>query len=120
MSSAECGPRDTTDEKPTALLAAQSSMDEVSDELDLHWAEVEEHITMAGLVQRELGHLPIVGEAVEFDGARITVLEVDGYRLERLRIEKLNGGVYSNGNGNGNGNGQQTESFARVGGGEGK
>ncbi len=58
-------------------------------------AEVEEHITMAGLVQRELGHLPIVGEAVEFDGARITVLEVDGYRLERLRIEKLNGGVYS-------------------------
>ena len=29
MSRAEWGPRETTEEKPTALLAAQSSMDEV-------------------------------------------------------------------------------------------
>jgi hypothetical protein len=58
---------------------------------------------------------------VEFDGARITVLEVDGYRLERLRVEKLNGAVNSTlSNGNGNGNGHHAENLARVGGGEGK
>jgi putative hemolysin len=103
------------------VVDGRLSIDEVSDKLDLHWDEAEEHITMAGLVQRELGHLPIVGEALEFDGARITVLEVDGYRLERLRIEKLNGAAGGPaGNGNGNGNGHHAESLARVGSDEGK
>jgi CBS domain containing-hemolysin-like protein len=103
------------------VVDGRLSIDEVSDKLDLHWDEEDEHITLAGLVQRELGHLPIVGEAVEFDGARITVLEVDGYRLERLRIEKLNGAANAHAtNGNGNGNGNHAENLARVGGGEGK
>jgi CBS domain containing-hemolysin-like protein len=80
------------------------SIDDASDELDLRWAEADEHITVAGLVQRELGHLPIVGESVEFEGAQITVLEIDGFRLERVRIEKLNGkahGAFANGNDDG-------------------
>lgn len=102
------------------LVDARLSMDEVSDELGLHWAEVAEHITLAGLVQRELGHLPIVGESLEYDGAQLTVLEIDGHRLERLRIEKLPGkshGIF----GNGNGNGPQAESLVRApGGAEGK
>lgn len=84
------------------VVDGRMSIDEVSDELDLHWVEAEEHITLAGLVQRELGHLPIVGESVAFAGAQITVLEVDGYRLERLRIEKVNGkGAAGLGNSNG-------------------
>jgi magnesium and cobalt exporter, CNNM family len=118
---------ETTDPEIVAIsdyefvVDGRLSIDEVSDKLDLHWDEAEEHITMAGLVQRELGHLPIVGEALEFDGARITVLEVDGYRLERLRIEKLNGAAGGPaGNGNGNGNGHHAESLARVGSDEGK
>jgi CBS domain containing-hemolysin-like protein len=118
---------ETTDPEIVALsdhefiVEGRLSVDEVSDELELHWAETEEHITLAGLVQRELGHLPIVGESVEFDGALITVLKVDGYRLERLRIEKLNGKSGSLlSNGNGNGNGHQSENLARVGGSEGK
>ncbi len=100
------------------LVDARLSMDEVSDELDLHWVEAAEHITLAGLVQRELGHLPIVGESLEYDGAQLTVLEIDGHRLERLRIEKLPGkshGIF--GNGNGNGGGHQTESLVRASGG---
>jgi CBS domain containing-hemolysin-like protein len=103
------------------LVDGRVSIDDVSDELGLHWAEEDEDITLAGLVQRELGHLPIIGESVDFDGARITVLEVDGYRLERLRVEKLNGpddSLFANGNGNGNGH--SSENLARVGGGEGK
>ena len=84
------------------VVDGRVSIDDVSDELDLRWAEAEEHITLAGLVQRELGHLPIVGESVEYDGAQITVLEIDGYRLAHLRVEKLDGrghGPLGNGNG---------------------
>ena len=68
----------------------RSGAEEVSDLLDLDWIE-EEHNTIGGLVQRELGRLPAEGEEVEFGGARITVLAVEGYRIKRLRVEKLGG-----------------------------
>lgn len=84
------------------LVDARISAEEVSDWLDLRWTEEEEHITLAGLVQRELGRLPEAGEVLDFGGAHITVLEVDGNRLERLRVEKV---IRPNGNGNGHADG---------------
>ena len=82
------------------LVSARISAEEVSDRLDLRWTEDEEHPTLGGLVQRELGRLPEAGEAVDIDGAHITVLSVEGHRLKRLRVEKL-GRADLNGNGNG-------------------
>jgi len=70
------------------LVSARISAEEVSDRLDLHWTEDEEHPTLSGLIQRELGRLPEEGEAVDIDGAHITVLSVEGHRLKRLRVEK--------------------------------
>lgn len=98
------------------VVAGRLSTDDVSDKLDLHWAEGEEHLTLAGLVQRELGHLPVADESLDYDGARITVLEVDGHRLERLRIEKLNGRALPS---LPNGNGGYADGLARAAG-EGK
>lgn len=73
----------------TVLVDGRISADEVSDRLDLHWTEEEEHITLSGLVQRELEHLPDEGEELEYGGVRITVLSITGHRLKRLRVEKL-------------------------------
>ena len=42
--------------------------------------------TAAGYVLRALGHLPAVGETVEVAGVRLTVLALDGRRIERLRV----------------------------------
>ena len=42
--------------------------------------------TVAGYVQASLGHIPQVGETVEFDGHRITVTETDGRRVARLLV----------------------------------
>jgi putative hemolysin len=42
--------------------------------------------TLAGLVFHELGRRPNPGDAVELDGVRLTVGEVDGNRITRLRI----------------------------------
>jgi len=75
------------------LVDARIGASEVSDRLHLYWEkdweEDEEHATLGGLIQRELGRLPKAGEQVEIDGAQITVLAVEGHRLKRLRVEKL-------------------------------
>ena len=44
--------------------------------------------TLAGLVFDELGSAPPQpGDAVDYDGLRFTVVEVDGQRIERLEVE---------------------------------
>lgn len=45
--------------------------------------------TVAGYVVAVLGHLPRVGEAVEANGHRLTVTELDGHRVARVRVRAL-------------------------------
>lgn len=45
--------------------------------------------TVAGLVINQLGHLPTVGEHIEFRGLRFEVLEADERRVSRVKIERL-------------------------------
>jgi putative hemolysin len=42
--------------------------------------------TVAGFVINRLGHLPQPDESVDIGGSRITVLELDGRRIARLRV----------------------------------
>jgi putative hemolysin len=43
--------------------------------------------TVAGFVLAELGRLPEVGDTIEVEGRRITVLELDGRRIARLLVD---------------------------------
>jgi putative hemolysin len=45
--------------------------------------------TAAGFVMAALGKLPAVGDRVDYAGHRLEVLEVDGRRVARLRVEPL-------------------------------
>ena len=45
--------------------------------------------TLAGFVMAKLGHVPRAGEAVEADGHRLTVTELDGRRIARVRIDPV-------------------------------
>jgi magnesium and cobalt exporter, CNNM family len=45
--------------------------------------------TLAGFVMSQLGKIPRAGERFEFDGRRYTVLQMDGHRIVRIKIEKL-------------------------------
>jgi putative hemolysin len=36
-----------------------------------------------------LGRLPVVGDAVEWDGWRFEVVELDGRRVDKLRVERV-------------------------------
>ena len=45
--------------------------------------------TLAGFLLFRLGKIPSVGETVECEGRRYTVLEMDRNRIARVKIEKL-------------------------------
>jgi putative hemolysin len=45
--------------------------------------------TLAGYVMATLGHVPRLGEAVEADGHRLEVSELDGRRVARVRVTPL-------------------------------
>lgn len=47
--------------------------------------------TVAGYVVQQLGHVPVVGEAAVWDNFRLTVTEVDGRRIARVRVHKAGG-----------------------------
>jgi putative hemolysin len=44
--------------------------------------------TVGGFVAAELGRIPMVGDEVETDDARMTVTEMDGRRVSRVRVVK--------------------------------
>jgi CBS domain containing-hemolysin-like protein len=46
--------------------------------------------TLAGFLLYRLGHIPQVGEAVDYDGRRYTIAEMSGRRIARVNIETLN------------------------------
>ena len=45
--------------------------------------------TLAGFMLAQLGHIPQPGESIEFEGRRLTVVEMDARRIARIRVETL-------------------------------
>lgn len=45
--------------------------------------------TLAGFLLVRLAHLPSVGESTTFDGRRYTVVEMDGRRIAKIRVEPV-------------------------------
>jgi magnesium and cobalt exporter, CNNM family len=45
--------------------------------------------TLAGFLLVQFGHIPENGESVVYDGRRLTVLEMDGRRISRVRVEPV-------------------------------
>ena len=43
--------------------------------------------TLAGFVMAQLGRIPKGGESVEYQGRRYTVLNMEGHRIARIKIE---------------------------------
>jgi CBS domain containing-hemolysin-like protein len=45
--------------------------------------------TLAGFVLIRLGHIPKVGESVDYDGRRLTVVEMENRRIAKIRVEPV-------------------------------
>jgi putative hemolysin len=67
-------------------IAGTFTIDDFNEEFGTS-LEREDFNTMAGLVFGALGRQPAVGDAVEADGLRLTVLATEGSRILRLEVE---------------------------------
>jgi CBS domain containing-hemolysin-like protein len=45
--------------------------------------------TLAGFILMRLGHIPKNGETVDFEDRRLTVVEMDGRRISKIRVEPI-------------------------------
>jgi magnesium and cobalt exporter, CNNM family len=61
------------------------NLDDFAEHTGLHLPEGP-YETVAGYVLAALGHLPVVGDTVVVDGRDLTVAELDGRRIARLRV----------------------------------
>jgi CBS domain containing-hemolysin-like protein len=66
-------------------------VDEINERLGLSLPEDADYDTIGGFVFSELGHIPVAGEELVWQNARITVLEATHRRIERVRIEVIEG-----------------------------
>ncbi len=69
------------------LVSGQSHVEDVAKALDLAW-ERGGFDTLAGLVMARLGHVPKPQESVLVEGARLTVLRMEGTRIVQVRVER--------------------------------
>ena len=71
-----------------ARVSGSLTIDDANDLLDVHLPEGE-FDTVSGLLLSKLGRIAVVGDTAECDGARLTVERVQGRRIMRIRIEKI-------------------------------
>ncbi len=66
-------------------------VDEINERLGLDLPEDGDFDTIAGYIFTELGHVPVVGEELIRQNVRFTVIEATRRRIERVKIEILDG-----------------------------
>lgn len=82
------GPADLVEQAPGVWLASgQAHVEDVASALGLSW-ERDGFDTLAGLVMARLGRIPRPQDAAEVEGARLTVLKMEGARIVQVRVER--------------------------------
>lgn len=69
-------------------VSGQTHVEDLEKRLEVEW-EREGFDTVAGLIMSRLGHVPVVHESIDVEGARLTVLEMDGPRILVVKVERL-------------------------------
>lgn len=85
----------------TCEVDARVYVDDLNDELDTNLPEDEDYDTIGGFVTATLGRIPDVDESFEYENLRLTVLDAQRTRVNRVRVEFL--APIAGGKGNGTG-----------------
>jgi putative hemolysin len=71
------------------LLGGFMQADEMADLLDIDLPENRDYETLAGYVLSHLHHLPTTGERIEVEGWRFEVVDLDGRRIDKVLVSKV-------------------------------
>jgi putative hemolysin len=71
------------------LVDATISLRDLAKDYELELPRDAGYETLAGFVLARLGIIPLGGEAFVFEGRRYTVVEMDGRRVARVKVEQL-------------------------------
>ncbi len=85
------------DDRPEAMQRADGSwlidgamsVDEAADTLNLVLPQEHVYQTLAGLVLHELQHVPDAGDAVDYNGWRFEIMDMDGRRIDKLLATRI-------------------------------
>lgn len=74
----------------TFTIDGTTNIDEVEELIDIKIPEGE-YDTIAGFIISNLGHLPVkdIHEEVIFENIKFTILSIDGFRIDKVKVEKL-------------------------------
>jgi CBS domain containing-hemolysin-like protein len=72
----------------TATIEGLALIEEVNEAMDIHLADPH-YDTIAGYMLGKLGRIPDIGDRIEVDGVRMKVEAMDGMRIERLTLAKV-------------------------------
>jgi CBS domain containing-hemolysin-like protein len=82
--------------QPTLLLAGGALVLNGGDNIrdlesrhQLRFPRDEGFETLAGFILWKLGHIPKGGESIEYEGHRFTVLNMEGHRIAKVKVEAL-------------------------------
>jgi len=73
-------------------VAGWASADQLAERIGLTLPEGRDFATAAGLALDQLKHLPDQGECFDMQGYRFEMVEVDGRKIERIRVSELGEG----------------------------
>jgi len=73
----------------TMVLEGAANILDLDSQYQLSLPRNEGFETLAGFVFTRLQKIPVAGDSFEYDGRRFTVVEMDGHRISKVRIEML-------------------------------
>jgi CBS domain containing-hemolysin-like protein len=86
----DVGPRVTlANTTGSMILDGSVSLRDLETQMNWHLPREGGVETLAGFILTRLGKVPLGGEIIEYDGRRLTVLEMSGRRISKVRIEQL-------------------------------
>lgn len=73
----------------TFRIDASISIRDLKEDYEIELPESTEYETLSGYLLTTLQRIPKIGDAVEIEGKKITVLEMIGQRIAKVKLEKL-------------------------------
>jgi CBS domain containing-hemolysin-like protein len=74
------------------LVSGRVAISDIDDLLHVELPD-DDWDTVGGLVFNTLEHVPVAGESIEAEGWRFTVTEMDGRRIQRVRVDRVEMGA---------------------------